>query len=130
MAPTAFIRRPQRWIQALSAGSQQGGVVTAAPNFGYEWTAQRGRPADGDDIDLHNVSMIIGSEPVGIAAIDMFNEAFAPFGLPPTAFKPSYGMPEDHQRGMPEDHQRQTGPKSLPGAVPRGTLGGHGAIRR
>jgi fatty-acyl-CoA synthase len=94
MSPTAFIRRPLRWVQALSAGSRQGRVVTAAPNFAYEWTAQRGRPADGEDIDLRNVSMIIGSEPVSIAAIDLFNEAFAPFGLPPTAFKPSYGIAE------------------------------------
>jgi fatty-acyl-CoA synthase len=107
MAPTAFIRRPQRWIQALSAGSRQGRVVTAAPNFAYEWTAQRGRPADGDDVDLSNVSMIIGSEPVSIAAIDMFNEAFAPFGLPPTAFKPSYGIAEATLFVATIDHQAQ-----------------------
>ena len=52
MSPTAFIRRPQRWIQALSAGSRHGRVVTAAPNFAYEWTAQRGLPAPGEDVDL------------------------------------------------------------------------------
>src|SRR6476620_5227807 len=32
MSPTAFVRRPLRWIEALSAGSQIGRVVTAAPN--------------------------------------------------------------------------------------------------
>jgi fatty-acyl-CoA synthase len=84
MSPTAFIRRPQRWIQALSAGSRQGRVVTAAPNFAYEWTAQRGLPAQGDDIDLGNVVMIIGSEPVSIDAIRTFSKAFAPYGLPNT----------------------------------------------
>ncbi|CAN5300360.1 fatty-acid--AMP ligase FAAL31/FadD31 [soil metagenome] len=94
MSPTAFIRRPLRWIQALSDGSRHGRVVTAAPNFAYEWTAQRGRPTSGDDIDLSNVSMIIGSEPVSIDAIEEFNEAFAPFGLPGTAIKPSYGIAE------------------------------------
>ncbi|MCV7226557.1 fatty acyl-AMP ligase [Mycolicibacterium komossense] len=94
MSPTAFIRRPLRWIQALSDGSRQGRVVTAAPNFAYEWTAQRGRPAPGADVDLANVSMIVGSEPVSISAIDAFNEAFAPFGLPATAIKPSYGIAE------------------------------------
>ena len=77
MSPTAFIRRPQRWIHALSAGSRQGRVVTAAPNFAYEWTAQRGLPAPGDDIDLSNVVMIIGSEPVSIDAIRAFTKAFA-----------------------------------------------------
>jgi fatty-acyl-CoA synthase len=94
MSPVAFVRRPQRWIQALSAGSRVGHVVTAAPNFAYEWTAQRGLPAPGDDIDLSNVVMIIGSEPVSIDAIRTFNKAFGPYGLPRTAFKPSYGIAE------------------------------------
>jgi fatty-acyl-CoA synthase len=94
MSPTAFIRRPQRWIHALSAESRRGRAVTAAPNFAYEWTAQRGRPGPGDDVDLSNVVAIIGSEPVSVDAINAFNQAFAPYGLPPTAMKPSYGIAE------------------------------------
>ena len=94
MSPTAFIRRPQRWIRALSDGSREGRVVTAAPNFAYEYTAQRGVPGPGEDVDLGNVVMIIGSEPVSIDAITAFNEAFAPHGLPATAIKPSYGIAE------------------------------------
>jgi fatty-acyl-CoA synthase len=94
MSPTAFVRRPQRWIRALAAGSREGRVVTAAPNFAYEWAAQRGVPAPGDDVDLSNVVLIIGSEPVSIDAITAFNKTFAPYGLPRTAFKPSYGIAE------------------------------------
>lgn len=94
MSPTAFVRRPQRWIQALAAGSRVGNVVTAAPNFAYEWAAQRGLPAARDDVDLSNVVLIIGSEPVSIDAIATFNKAFAPYGLPRTAFKPAYGIAE------------------------------------
>ncbi len=99
MAPTAFIRRPQRWIEALSAEARHGRVVTAAPNFAYEWAAQRGRPSadrgiDPTHIDLTNVVMIIGSEPVSITAIEAFNAAFAPHGLARTAIKPSYGIAE------------------------------------
>jgi len=94
MSPTAFIRRPQRWIHALSAGSRRGRVVTAAPNFAYEYTAQRGLPAPGEDVDLGNVVMIVGSEPVSMDAITTFNAAFAPYGLSPTAIKPSYGIAE------------------------------------
>ena len=69
-------------------------MVTAAPNFAYEYTAQRGLPAPGEDLDLSNVVMIIGSEPVSMDAITTFNAAFAPFGLSPTAIKPSYGIAE------------------------------------
>jgi len=94
MSPAAFVRRPHRWIQALSAASRVGRVVTAAPNFAYEWAAQRGLPPAGQDIDLSNVVMIIGSEPVSIDAISMFTEAFGPHGLPDTAIKPSYGIAE------------------------------------
>jgi len=94
MSPTAFIRRPERWIRALSAGSRVGRVVTAAPNFACEYAAQRGVPAPEDDIDLGNVVVILGSEPVSMRAIEVFNAAFAPYGLPPTAIKPSYGIAE------------------------------------
>ncbi|QRY44302.1 AMP-binding protein [Mycolicibacterium boenickei] len=94
MSPTAFIRRPQRWVQAMSDASKHGRVITAAPNFAYEWTAQRGVPAAGEDIDLSNVVLIIGSEPVVPEVMTAFNEVFAPYGLPPTAFKPSYGIAE------------------------------------
>ncbi|GFG48661.1 fatty-acid--CoA ligase [Mycolicibacterium agri] len=94
MSPTAFIRRPQRWIYALSAASREGRVVTAAPNFACEYTAQRGLPEPGDDIDLSNVVLILGSEPVSMRAIESFNAAFGPYGLPPTAIKPSYGIAE------------------------------------
>ena len=94
MSPAAFIRRPQRWIEALSAGSANGRVVTAAPNFAYEWTAARGVPAPDSAVDLGNVVLIIGSEPVSIDAIDAFHTAFAPFGLSRSAFAPSYGIAE------------------------------------
>ena len=94
LSPTAFIRRPLRWIQALSDGSKVGRVVTAAPNFAYEWAAQRGVPGPDDDINLANVVLIIGSEPVSIDAITTFYDTFEPHGLPKTAFKPSYGIAE------------------------------------
>ncbi|CAN5875505.1 fatty-acid--AMP ligase FAAL31/FadD31 [soil metagenome] len=94
MSPAAFLRRPQRWIQALSDESRDANVVTAAPNFAYEWTAQRASPDADDRIDLDNVTLIIGSEPVSVDAMAAFNDAFVPFGLSRTAFKPSYGIAE------------------------------------
>ena len=94
LSPTAFIRRPQRWIHALAEENRHGRVVTAAPNFACEYAAQRGLPAPDDDVDLSNVVLILGSEPVSIKAIEAFNTAFAPYGLPPTAIKPSYGIAE------------------------------------
>ncbi|WP_370647127.1 fatty acyl-AMP ligase [Mycobacterium sp. IDR2000157661] len=94
MSPTAFLRRPLRWIKALSNESRDGRVVTAAPNFAYEYTAQRGRPAPGDAVDLTKAVLIVGSEPVDIEAITAFTAAFAPYGLQHNAFRPSYGIAE------------------------------------
>jgi fatty-acyl-CoA synthase len=111
MSPTAFVRRPHRWIHALSEGSRTGRVVTAAPNFAYEWAAQRGLPApggDGNPIDLRNVVLIIGSEPVSIDAVNDFNKTFAPYGLPRTAFKPSYGIAEATLMIATIDHAAET----------------------
>jgi acyl-CoA synthetase (AMP-forming)/AMP-acid ligase II len=95
MSPLAFVRRPHRWIEQLAAESALGRTFAAAPNFAYDLAAQRGLPAEGEDLDLSNVvGLLNGSEPVTMAAIDRFNAAFAPYGLPPTAIKPSYGMAE------------------------------------
>jgi acyl-CoA synthetase (AMP-forming)/AMP-acid ligase II len=95
MSPIAFIRRPHRWIAALAAESAHGRTFAAAPNFAFELAAQRGLPAEGETLDLSNVvGLLNGSEPVTMAAIDRFNAAFGPYGLPPTAIKPSYGMAE------------------------------------
>lgn len=95
MDPLAFVRRPHRWIKQLAEESAHGRTFAAAPNFAYELAAKRGLPADGESLDLRNVAGLLnGSEPVTMAAIDSFTVAFAPYGLPATAIKPSYGMAE------------------------------------
>ncbi len=95
MSPLAFIRRPRRWICELAAHSARGRTFAAAPNFAFELAAQRGLPAEGEELDLGNVAGLInGAEPVNIGSIDKFNAAFAPYNLPATAVKPSYGMAE------------------------------------
>jgi acyl-CoA synthetase (AMP-forming)/AMP-acid ligase II len=93
--PMAFIRRPFRWIKELSEEAAIGRTFAAAPNFAFELTAERGLPPEGSIIDLSNVvGLLNGSEPVTMSAIDKFTTAFARYGLPPTAVKPSYGMAE------------------------------------
>ena len=95
MSPMAFVRRPHRWIYELAAESQYGRTFAAAPNFAFELAAQRGLPKAGETLDLSNViGLINGSEPVSMASIQKFNDAFAPYGLAATTVKPSYGMAE------------------------------------
>jgi fatty acid CoA ligase FadD32 len=95
MSPRAFVARPGRWIRELAAVSDGAGTFAAAPNFAFEHAAARGLPKDGETLDLSNViGLINGSEPVTTSSMRKFNEAFAPYGLPKTAIKPSYGMAE------------------------------------
>ncbi|WP_308188739.1 long-chain-fatty-acid--AMP ligase FadD32 [Nocardia spumae] len=95
MSPSAFVRRPARWIRELAAASDGAGTYAAAPNFAFEHAAVRGRPKPGESLDLSNViGLINGSEPVSVASMAKFNEAFTPYGLPKTAIKPCYGMAE------------------------------------
>ncbi len=95
MDPMAFVRRPYRWIRRLADESAHGRTFAAAPNFAFALCAERGLPPDGEALDLSNVvGLLNGSEPVTISAIEKFNTAFAPYGLPATAIKPSYGMAE------------------------------------
>ena len=97
MSPTAFLRRPIRWIRELAVlGDNDGPTFSAAPNFAFEHAALRGLPKNGEpELDLSNVfALLNGSEPVSTASMRKFNEAFAPYGLPASAIKPSYGMAE------------------------------------
>jgi acyl-CoA synthetase (AMP-forming)/AMP-acid ligase II len=95
MDPMAFFRRPYRWIKHLGIEAATGRAFAAAPNFAFELTAERGQPPKGDALNLSNVVCLLnGSEPVTMSAIDKFTQAFAPYGLPATAIKPSYGMAE------------------------------------
>ncbi|HEX3287448.1 MAG TPA: fatty acyl-AMP ligase [Mycobacterium sp.] len=93
MSPMAFVRRPQRWIQVLSTEAQCSHIVSPAPNFAFDLVAQRGLPSS-NSIDLSNVVLINGSEPVNLDSIMKFTEAFLPYGLTKTAVRPSYGMAE------------------------------------
>ncbi|WP_054816908.1 long-chain-fatty-acid--AMP ligase FadD32 [Nocardia arizonensis] len=95
MSPSAFVRRPYRWIKELAAASDGAGTFAAAPNFAFEHAAARGLPKPGEELDLSNViGLVNGSEPVSVTSMRKFNEAFAPYGLPETAIKPCYGMAE------------------------------------
>ncbi|MBW0270295.1 fatty-acid--CoA ligase [Nocardia sp. MH4] len=95
MSPSAFVRRPSRWIKELAAQADGAEIYSAAPNFAFEHAAVRGLPKGDESLDLSNViGLINGSEPVSVASMRKFNEAFAPYGLSKTAIKPCYGMAE------------------------------------
>lgn len=90
--PVAFVLKPLRWLQACS-GRQQ--VVTAAPNFAYDYVAKRVKDAAKADLDLAGVvGWANGAEPVLPATLDRFAEAFAECGVERKSLRPTYGLAE------------------------------------
>ncbi|MFB9428461.1 fatty acyl-AMP ligase [Streptoalloteichus tenebrarius] len=92
MDPTAFLERPTRWLQALSANP---GAITAAPSFAYSYAAGRCSPEERSLLRLDDVvTLVDGSEQVSLANIDRFHDTFGPCGLRREAHRPSYGLAE------------------------------------
>ncbi|WP_253776336.1 fatty acyl-AMP ligase [Goodfellowiella coeruleoviolacea] len=90
MSPTAFLRRPLRWLTAL-----QRAEVTATPNFALDLCLRRTTEQQRAQLDLRRVRhVVVGAEPVRADTLERFASAFAPSGLRPEALVPAYGLAE------------------------------------
>ncbi|MDT9691513.1 fatty acyl-AMP ligase [Streptomyces sp. P9(2023)] len=90
MGPEAFVRRPGRWLEALS---RFGGTHAAAPNFAYDLCVRGDGPRGPLDLSRWRVA-INGAEPVRAHTVDEFVTRYAPHGLDPRAMCPGYGLAE------------------------------------
>ncbi len=92
MAPVAFLKRPQRWMQMVS---QLRADFTVGPDFAYALAARRTTDADLAELDLRHLRAALnGSEPIHAATLDRFVARFAPAGLRADIMAPCYGMAE------------------------------------
>ncbi|TVT53503.1 fatty acyl-AMP ligase [Amycolatopsis rhizosphaerae] len=92
MTPFAFVMRPVRWLRALSGVHN---VLSAAPNFAFDYAVRKVKAAEREGLDLSGVRVLVnGSEPVRPATIAAFAETFGPYGFDPRAHRPSYGLAE------------------------------------
>ena len=92
-SPLAFLRRPRRWLQAIS---EHRGSLSPAPNFAYELALRRIHDRDLEGIDLSSWRWALnGAEPVSPDTIERFCERFAPFGFRRETLKPVYGLAEN-----------------------------------
>ncbi len=92
MDPAAFLHEPVRWLRLLAAHPN---VVSAAPNFAYDYCAATVTADQKEGLRLDGVTALInGSEPVRPGTADRFHAAFAGQGLAPGTHCPSYGLAE------------------------------------
>ncbi|MFI1917561.1 fatty acyl-AMP ligase [Nocardia sp. NPDC020380] len=93
MSPSAFLRRPERWLQAISDLPQQ--TFSAAPNLGYELCAQRIAADRCTELDLSRWRYsLAGAEPVRAETMRRFQAAFGPYGLSESTLCAGYGLAE------------------------------------
>jgi fatty acid CoA ligase FadD32 len=91
-APFDFLRRPLAWLAAMSGRAN---VLTAAPNFAFDYAVDRIEPAKRAGLDLSGVRVAInGSEPVRPRTIERFQATFGDHGFEAGALRPSYGLAE------------------------------------
>jgi acyl-CoA synthetase (AMP-forming)/AMP-acid ligase II len=91
-SPLAFLQRPARWLQLMSAEVP---TFSAAPNFAFEWATAKTTDDDIAGLDLSRVfSILSGSERVQPATLNRFAARFARANLRPDVLRPSYGLAE------------------------------------
>ena len=89
-APTDFLAHPGNWMQWLS---DYRGSMTAGPNFSWVLAARALKRMSGLDLSPMRLALS-GAEPVDPVAVETFVAAAAPFGFPPGAVFPAFGMAE------------------------------------
>lgn len=92
MKPTDFIRRPVRWLDAVSRFRC---TFTAAPNFGYDYAQRMVTDRELAGVDLSGLRRAaVGAEPIRLATLRGFYHRFRRYGLRCESLLPSYGMAE------------------------------------
>lgn len=92
MSPVAFLRRPARWLRAISDYSA---TYTGAPNFAFELCVRRIRPEECEALDLSSLAAVcVGAEPTQPRTLKRFAQTFASSGFREHSFRPCYGLAE------------------------------------
>jgi acyl-CoA synthetase (AMP-forming)/AMP-acid ligase II len=92
MSPTAFLRRPLAWLEAVSTFQA---AVSTGPNFAYDLCVEKARDEDLARLDLSSWRLTVsGAEPLRASTIERFCDRFAGCGFRPETFMPCFGMAE------------------------------------
>jgi acyl-CoA synthetase (AMP-forming)/AMP-acid ligase II len=92
MSPLAFIRKPRRWLEAIS---KYRATHSGAPNFAYDLCVRKISAEDRQGMDLASWRQAyLSAEPIRRDTMDRFHDAFAPQGFRRRAFYPCYGLAE------------------------------------
>lgn len=92
MSPAHFIRRPARWLQAIS---RYRGTASGGPNFAYELCLSRVSEEERRGLDLSSWRWAYsGAETIRADTLNRFVENYQTCGFKQEAFRPCYGLAE------------------------------------
>ncbi|MES2039337.1 MAG: fatty acyl-AMP ligase [Pseudomonadota bacterium] len=95
MAPSAFIKRPVRWLQLVSAQDADRKVMSGGPNFAYQLCADRVADVDIAGLRLQAWKTAYnGAEPIRAITLQKFEQRFAPAGYSNKNMLTCYGLAE------------------------------------
>jgi nonribosomal peptide synthetase protein BlmVI len=90
--PSAFVRRPLRWLEAI--GRYRAGT-SGAPAFAYEMVNRAVEESGAPAVDLsHWRRAYCGAEPIPAGTLERFAELLAGTGFTADALMPCYGLAE------------------------------------
>ncbi|MEM8886037.1 MAG: AMP-binding protein [Planctomycetota bacterium] len=89
MPPTVFLARPHLWLERITS---RPGVLTPAPNFGYQYCVER---ITKGEFDLSSWrAAMTGAEMIRPETVAAFDERYGPTGFAHEAWRPCYGLAE------------------------------------
>ena len=92
MSPLDFLRRPVRWLRAVTAARA---TISGGPDFAYALCTRKVADEDLAGLDLSSWRVAFsGAEPVRADTLAAFVRRFGPCGLDPGALYPTYGLAE------------------------------------
>lgn len=92
MDPSLFSRSPLLWFKMIE---QEGATLTVGPPSAFKAAFELLKRRPPESLDLSTCRLwICGSEQVTPELIELFHETIVPYGAPPEALKPVYGMAE------------------------------------
>jgi acyl-CoA synthetase (AMP-forming)/AMP-acid ligase II len=92
MAPTAFLQRPVRWLQAVT---RYRATNSGGPNFAYDLCVRKISAEQRCTLDLSSWRVAYnGAEPIRRDTLLSFHEAFRECGFRWRSFYPVYGLAE------------------------------------
>lgn len=95
MSPLNFVKKPARWLKMISNATHADGVMSPAPNFGFELCTEKVTEEQLKGLHLYNwESAICGAEPIRLSTYENFCRRFKSAGFKRSSFVPVYGLAE------------------------------------